>query len=305
MPLIFDTHAHLIADDWNAYPPRPLHPDLPVPERPDYTVTAEALVRMMDDHGVTTSCVVQRGHLYGHDNSYIIDAARRFPGRLLPVVILDLHDAATPAKLARMARDQCVRGLRLANTRPAQLDTSWMASPVAMRTWRTCAELQLPVAIIFFQNQLPWTLPLLHYIARGLPTLPILIDHLGIPWGASVPELAWAREAGIDITLPGPPDFGIETLAPFADTPNVCFKFTEINIERMHEHRVDPARVLRRMVDRFGADRMMWGSDVGQSLKSPYVDKVAHAHAAAALLDAGERAAFLHGTAARIYAERR
>ena len=76
---------------------------------------------------------MQRGHLYGYDNSYIIDAARRFPDRLLPVVILDTQDPATPAVLAQMARTQAVRGLRLANTRPAQLDTSWMASPAAMR----------------------------------------------------------------------------------------------------------------------------------------------------------------------------
>src|SRR5690606_14819307 len=124
MPILFDTHAHLIADDWETYPPRPLQPGLPVPRRTDYTVTAEALVHMMDEHAVATSCVVQRGHLYGYDNSYIIDAARRFPDRLLPVVILDTQDPATPAALAQMARTQAVRALRLANTRPAQLDTS-------------------------------------------------------------------------------------------------------------------------------------------------------------------------------------
>lgn len=302
MPILFDTHAHLIADDWETYPPRPLQPGLPVPRRTDYTVTAEALVHMMDEHAVATSCVVQRGHLYGFDNSYIIDAARRFPDRLLPVVILDTQDPATPAALAQMARTQAVRGLRLANTRPAQLDTSWMASPAAMRVWETCADLNLPVAIIFFQNQLPWTLPLLHYIARRHPALTILIDHLGIPWGASLPELAWAREAGIGNTMPREPDFGIDTLGRFDDTPNVCFKFTEINVERMQEGKVETARVVRRMVDRFGATRVMWGSDVGQSVKWSYADKVAHALEAASLLDRHERELFLHGAAARIYA---
>ena len=71
--------------------------------------------------------------------------------------------------------------------------------------------------------------------------MPILIDQLGIPWGASVPELAWAREAGIDIRLPGAPDYGVDALGLFDDTPNVHFKFTEINIERMHEGGVEPA----------------------------------------------------------------
>lgn len=302
MSAVFDTHAHLISDDWATYPPRALAPGLPLPRRTDYTVTAETLVGMMDANQVSASCVVQRGHLYGHDNSYIIEAARRFPGRLLPVVMLDTQDPATPTQLARMARDRGVRGLRLANTRPSQLDTAWMASPATLQAWRICADLSLPVAIIFFQNQLAWTLPLLHQIARMYPQLAILIDHLGIPWGASLPELAWARDAGIHTTMPPAPDYGIDsTIGIFADTPNVHFKFTEVNVERLQEGGFELAPVLRRMADTFGAQRLVWGSDVGQSLKWPYSGKLTHAWAAAALLDGDERALFLHDNAARIY----
>ena len=303
MDLLFDTHAHLISDDWHTYPPRPLSPGLPVPARTSYNVTAESLIQMMDAQQVATSCVVQRGHLYGHDNSYIIEAARRFPGRLLPVVILDTQDPATPDTLANLAAQRLVAGLRMANTRPSQLDTDWMASTATLKVWKACDRLRLPVAIIFFQNQLAWTLPLLREIARAFPDLPVLIDHLGIPWGASLPELAWAREAGIETAMPPPPGYGIgSTIGLLADTPNIHFKFTEINVERMLEGGVDPADVVRRMVDRFGAGRICWGSDVGQSLAWPYADKIAHAHTAARLLNAGERRLFLHDTAARIYA---
>lgn len=302
MDLLFDTHAHLISDDWDTYPPRPLAPGLPVPARTSYTVTAESLIQMMDAHGVATSCVVQRGHLYGHDNSYIIEAARRFPGRLLPVVILDTQDPSTPQALSELAAQRLVSGLRLANTRPSRLDTDWMASSATLAAWKACESLQLPVSIIFFQNQLSWTLPLLRDIARAHPGLPVLIDHLGIPWGASLPELAWAREAGIGTAMPPPPDYGIDsTIGLLADTPNIHFKFTEINVERMQEGGVDPADVVRRMADRFGAGRLCWGSDVGQSLSWPYAGKITHAHAAARLLNATERSQFLHGTAERIY----
>lgn len=302
MPRLFDTHAHLIADDWETYPPRPMHPSLPVPRRTDYTVTAEHLIRMMDQQEVAAACVVQRGHVYGFDNRYIIEAGRRFPGRLLPVVILDTQDPATPAAIRHMARHDGVRGLRMANTRPAALDTGWMASPAALQVWKACADAQLTVAIIFFQNQLPWTVPLLRYVARMHPSLPILVDHLGIPWGASLPELAWARETGIVTAMPPGPDFGIASnIGPLEDTPNVYFKFTEINVERMQEGGVDPAQVVRRMAERFGAQRLLWGSDVGQSLKWPYDSKVAHALDAARLLDPADQAAFLHDNAARLH----
>ena len=67
---LLDTHAHLIADDWETYRTRPFTPDLPMPERPPFTVTAEALLALMDEHGVDHACLVQRGHVYGYDNSY-------------------------------------------------------------------------------------------------------------------------------------------------------------------------------------------------------------------------------------------
>ena len=303
MSPLFDTHAHLISDDWETYRPRALRADLPPPRRTDYTVTAEALVALMDLHAVPAACVVQRGHLYGYDNSYIIDSARRFPGRLLPVVILDPQDPETPARYADMVRNERVRGFRMANTRPSHLDTAWLSSPAAMKVWATCAELGTPMTVIVFHNQLPYVLPLLHLLARMHPSLPILIDHLGTPYGATHVELAWAREAGIEpITMPPPPDFGIAaTIAPFTSTPNVFFKLTEVNMENLDAMGVPAAQLVRRLADTFGAERLVWGSDIGQSLRWTFAEKVTMARDAAALLDARERAAFLHDNAARIY----
>jgi L-fuconolactonase len=300
---LFDTHAHLISDDWDTYRPQPLRADLPTPRRTDYTVTAEALIGMMDEHDVPTACVVQRGHLYGYDNSYIIDSARKYPDRLLPVVILDPQDPETPARFTDMVKHQRVRGFRMANTRPAHLDTAWMSSPAAMQVWKACAVLNVPMTLIFFYNQLCYVLPLLRVIAKMFPTLPILIDHLGTAYGVTHVELAWAREAGFgDVPMPPPPDFGIdETIRIFEDTPNVYFKLTEVNIDRLDSAGIEPARVVRRMADSFGAERLVWGSDIGQSLRWSYAEKASMGRAAASFLSPEERALFLHDNAARIY----
>lgn len=302
--LLFDTHAHLIADDWETYPPAALRADLPTPRRTDYTVTAEALIAMMEEQSVPTACVVQRGHLYGYDNRYIIDSARRYPDRLLPVVILDTQDPATPAQFADMVKRDGVRGFRMANTRPEHLDTAWMSSPAAMQVWRTSADLQVPMTLIFFHNQLCYTLPLLHSIAKMFPDLPIIIDHLGTAYGVTQVELGWARAAGIAaVALPSPPDFGIDaTIGRFDDTPNVYFKLTEVNMENLHGSGIDPALLVRRLADRFGAQRLLWGSDVGQSLRWSFADKAAMGRAAGSLLATAERAQFLHDNAARLYA---
>ncbi|GAA0930005.1 amidohydrolase family protein [Pseudonocardia zijingensis] len=299
---LFDTHAHLVSDDWDAYPPRPLRPGLPTPARTPYAVTVDALLEMMDEHDVPAACLVQRGHLYGYDNSYIVESARKHPDRLLPVVMLDAQDPATPDRYRAMVRDDGVRGFRLAHTRPWILDTAWMSSPQAMQVWEACAELGTPMNLILFTKQLPYLLPLIKIIAGMFPDLPILLDHGSMPYGMSQYEVRLAREAGEEIVLPGPPDFGIDrTIAIFEDVPNVHFKITEINMERLVAEGVRPAHIVRRLVDGFGPERLMWGSDVGQSMLWNYTEKSAMARAAADFLTPDEARGFLHDNAARVY----
>jgi len=189
MDTLFDTHAHLIADDWERYKARPFTPDLPTPDRPAYSVTVDALIGMMDEHRVERACLVQRGHVYGYDNSYILDAAHDHPGRLHPVVILDTQDPRTPALYREMVRDHHCRGFRMANARPWLLDTAWMSSPAAMEVWKACADLGTPMTMIMFMNQLPYLLPLVKIIARQFPDLPILLDHGAMPFGIGPLEI--------------------------------------------------------------------------------------------------------------------
>ena len=51
----------------------------------------------------------------------------------------------------------------------------------------------------------------------------------------------------------------------------------------------------------FGPHRLMWGSDVGQSMRWTYPEKAAMARAAADFLTDEEAKAFLHDNAARVY----
>lgn len=301
-PRLFDAHAHLIADDWDRYRATPFTPDLPQPDRPSYSVTADALIGMMDTHNVTRACLVQRGHVYGYDNSYIIDSARRHPGRLHPVVILDTQDPATPALYRDMVQNDHVRGFRMANARPWLLDTAWMSSPQAMEVWKACADLGTPMTIIMFMKQLSYLLPLLKIIARQFPDLPILLDHGAMPYGMTQYEVGLAREAGEPVLMPPAPDYGIDdTIRIFEDVPNIRLKITEINMERCDAAGLRPARLVRRLVDSFGADRVLWGSDVGQSMRWTYAEKTGMARAAADFLDADESRRFLHDNGAGLY----
>lgn len=302
MTTLFDTHAHLVSDDWERYPPQALKAGLPIPERPAYTVTIDALIAMMNANRVERACLVQRGHIYGFDNSCIIDGARRYPGRVHPVVMLDPRDPQTPQRYRSMVQNDQVRGCRVAQARAHLLDTSWICSPEALAVWKTCAELSTPMSVIIFRNQLSFVLPLIRILAARFKDLPIVLDHGGMPYGMSQYEVQLAQQAGEKIEMPGPPHFGIEgSIAIFEDQPNVHFKITEINMERLQAANVRPAHIVRRMVDSFGPDRLMWGSDIGQSMLWSYDEKVAMARTATDWLTAEESRRFLHDNAARIY----
>jgi L-fuconolactonase len=299
MEAVFDTHAHLISADQVAYPPSPMHGPL----RPvDVTAPfdADQLIARMDEAGVSHGCAVQRGHIYGYNNSYILDSARRYPKRLTPIIMLAAANPETPDLLRRLSAEYAVGGIRLAAARVTDYDTGWFNSSAALKTWETAAELRLPVALIFFARHLSYNLPALKLIAASFPQLPIVIDHVGVPHGSNY-EVKWTEQQRLPAPYLGPPDYAIgPELLALRPCRNVYFKLTGINFERFADNRVEPADFVRRFVDEFGADHLMWGSDIGQT-QGPYERLVNDARSATRRLNAAERALVLSETAARIY----
>jgi predicted TIM-barrel fold metal-dependent hydrolase len=296
---LFDTHAHIIADDPIAYPPSLMRGKTELPKIP-YSFTVEQLRAHMDTHGVAKACLVQRAHIYGYDNSYVLDAARQDPARFAAVAVVDAQNPQTPHLLRRMVQHEGLKGARIASPHAGDLDTAWLNSPDSMKTWDMCAELSLPMAVILFRLHLAYVLPALQFIAERYPALPIVIDHVGVPHPSTY-EAIWAKNLGYDFPIPGPPDYGIDFgLWRFETLRNVRLKFTEINLDRLADGKLDPAKFIRRLADQFGAERMVWGSDVGQS-EAPYAEKAHMARESAALLSAEERAQFLFETADRLY----
>ncbi len=80
----WDGHAHV----WRqplAFIPEARH-------RPDYDAPVEAYLAELDRHGLASGLLIQPSFL-GADNSLMLEAVRRFPGRLKAVVMVD---PATP-----------------------------------------------------------------------------------------------------------------------------------------------------------------------------------------------------------------
>ena len=283
--MMFDSHAHIVSDDFERYPPAPLSGAL---DRPlDDPMTAERLLRSMDSHGVERAVVVQRAHVYGYDNRYVCDAADRYPDRLTAVCCIDAEHADAAERARYWLVERAAAGLRLTEPRKDS-GIGWFASPAARAVWSAAEELGASICLHMYRWNRLQTLEALPPLLTAFPRVVVIIDH--------VSNL---------LAEQGSPDFGVDAaLAALGAFPGVIQKFTTINFGRLSSLGLPLAPVMRRVVAEFGAERVMWGSDVAQSAGA-YADLVAMAEASTGELSAAQRQWVLSDTCASVYAARR
>jgi predicted TIM-barrel fold metal-dependent hydrolase len=277
---MIDSHAHLIADDPVRYPPAA--DCLQKPEL-SASMTVERLLGEMDRAQVARAVLVQRGSIYGFDNSYVCDSAARYPERLTAVGAIDGTSPDAAAAVQHWVTARAAGGIRLMELVKGS-DLGWLASAHALAAWRQAHALGVPVCVHFF----PWNraagLAALKEILRELPDVTVVIDHL----------------SNMN-THVGPPTFGIDSLlrdvAAFA---RVFVKFTTIPLGRLDEAQIAAGPILASVVDLFGAQRIMWGSDIAQSAGT-YQYMVGLARAAVASLDQYQQRQVLADTAQAVY----
>ncbi len=258
---IVDTHCH-VATAW--YEP------------------VESLLHQMDRNGVERGVLVQiRGQT---DNSYQEECVRRFPDRLVSVVVVNTDRLDAPAELGRLV-DRGARGLRLwADSRSPGDDP--------LLIWRTAAELGLPVtcggtSALFASDSFG-------ELVASLPNLTVIVEHLG-----SVNDPT-EEAAAIELRR------RVFALSRF---PNVLLKVhglgefaTRAMPVRQPFPFVEPIPPLLDLArEAFGPARMMWGSDY-----PPVSGREGYANALRLTMDRlalGEedRALVFGGTAAAVY----
>jgi L-fuconolactonase len=293
----FDAHSHLVSLDETAYPHAPADAPTSTGSLPGMgfrqfgvarpTPEADTIVKWMDQNGVDGLAAVQKRGTYGLDNRYILDSADRHPDRLFPVVILEAEDAATAPKVRELARDHRLAGVRLTGVMTPDGGFPWLNSEKALALWQAAQETGVAIDIM--------TQPFGHPdkavdvyldLAQRFPRVRIVLDHFGWP------------------AADGAPDFGFDAnLRRLASRPNVFHKFTTINMDKLQDQGIPAAGFLRHAVDVFGAGRIMWGSDMGNT-PGTYPEMIARARAAGARLTAAEQRAVFHDTGRSVFTKR-
>ena len=294
----YDAHAHLISSDIGRYPRNPMVPPPLTAQSPlgpgrvgipggmhgphpvNLKPTAEQMLEWMAQEGVCAIAAVQKGMIYRTDNRYIVDAATLYPDHMVAVAIVDPQAAETP-RIMRALASRGVVGVRFFGT-GIDDELAWMTCGRAQAIWALADELGLVVDIEAPMTDGTRLIPAIAAMADLHPDMPIVLDHVLMP----------ETEA---------PQYGLdEAYLPLAERKNVFVKFTSLNMDVIREHGFAPAAVLRRVVDLFGADRVMWGSDIGTS-SGTYAEMVQRAVEATALLDESERRAVLRDTGWRVF----
>ena len=276
---MIDAHAHLVSPDIAAFALAPLGGGPLAPGALANHMTFEVLVDAMDRLGVSSAVAVQRVHVYGYDNSYVLHARRQVPNRLAAVACIDAS-APGSAATADAVLAAGAAGLRFSAATKDAKDTSWFAGPQAQNVWAAAERGGASLCLHLFRwNRDAAIAALVPLLARY--AIDVVLDHVGNP------------------TSEGP-SFGLDVLEPLLPFERLFVKPSTINFEYIKKDAGDIAAFTGAVVARFGAGRVMWGSDVAQSIGT-YDGFISDAVAATATLSSAERAAVLGETAARVY----
>jgi L-fuconolactonase len=286
----FDAHAHLRSEDLVRYPRAAAPPAAGAPPGPPNggaqgeTPEVDRVLHWMDENGVAGGAAVQHRASYGYDNHYILDSSDRHPDRLVPVTVLDAEDPATPEQVRSLVAAHGLAGVRLTGMRAANGSFPWLDSSNALLTWGVINELGLVMDLMTTPpGSSPPAIAELLRLAPRFPKARLVLDH--IAW----PDAQGAPEFGID----GPH-------RELAAHKNIYYKFSTINIDLLVAAQISPAEMLRHVVDVYGADHVLWGSDIGNSAGT-YTEMVHKMVSAAAHLNAQEQQLVLHDTGKAVY----
>jgi L-fuconolactonase len=232
--MIIDTHVHIVAPDQYRYP-RKL-----APGNSNWVIdmSGETMLELMGQAGIDRAILVQAHSAYEFDNNYVADVAIKYPGRFVSVCIVDPTRPDAPDQLTYWVKERGVRGLRLFPA--AEREPRWLDDPDTFPLWERAAALDLPVCVCLRFRQLAR----LRAVIERYPQVRVALDHLGAP---RLDE--------------GPPYQNAAALFDLVTLPNVYLKFSSVNLYAAAQGKSTPREIFKRLLDVFGPQRVMWGSN--------------------------------------------
>src|SRR5688572_20290718 len=179
---LFDTHAHFYTNEPDKYPFNAkgarYGSEKMIAKAMAKPMTPEVIFKFWDEVGIELGCGVQYNSTYSTDNRYLLDMSAKYPKRIVPVVILGPVDPATPATLARMAKQNRISGVRFTGSPDPQGNFVFLTD-AAKGSWEACNDLGLSITLMPLGTQVPSALKRVAEHAARYPNVKIVLDHIG------------------------------------------------------------------------------------------------------------------------------
>ena len=240
--LIADAQIHI----WGANTPeRPWPTGVQVAPQRAYPIGSEELLATMNDVGIDRVVLVPPSW-EGLRNDLVIAAASAHPDRFASMGRLDLFE---PRSLEDWRAQPGVLGVRTIFLLPQQ--RPWLTDGSAEWLLQQAEQYDIPMMSFAPEQCEPYI-----DIARRHPGMRLIIDHCNL-----------GLEAFDD-------DIGshIDDLLRLSEVENIAVKVSALPCH-VHENYPFPSlhRHIKRIIDAFGIERCMWGSDLSR-LPTPYAD---------------------------------
>ena len=197
----------------------------------------EDLIAQFDEAGVDKATLVQAYFVYEYDNRYTIDVALAHPDRFTAVVVLDPLDPGAPDELSRMVEKQSVTGIRFMRGR---LPETSLGKPETFPLWARIQSLKIPVAV----GDRVTDISKIAAAMERYSDVKVAFEH------------SWGHKVG------APPDYEVlKPLFELSRNPNVYIKTAINNIAAAREGGGTPGELYTKLVEVFGAKRIMWSSN--------------------------------------------
>jgi predicted TIM-barrel fold metal-dependent hydrolase len=240
------------------------------------------MVAAMDEVGVDGALLVSPWTVYRDDTSYAVEVFRAHPDRFRLIAPVDLRREAVATAVESWAATPGAVGIRLMMVHGDR--ASAPDDPSVVAAVEAAGRTGLPVCVHCWGH-----LPVLGELARAHPSVQFVLDHLGLAQPMAPPAPVDSFD---DLPL----------VLDLARHDNVAVKVTgACTMSRRPFPFDDLWEPVGRLIDAFGVDRCLWGTDWTRA-----VDVVSYADAVAAFRDRwpmspADRDALMGGTAARLF----
>jgi predicted TIM-barrel fold metal-dependent hydrolase len=242
---IVDTHAHIYSPNEEKYPTieKPLRPA-------DGKGSLEDLREATRANGVAAACLIQVSTFYRFDNRYICDSAVTAKDWTAGVCTLSPDDPHSPGMLIHFKEKYGVKGMRSIPAADGRLD-----HPGVRALWKAASDEGLVINVLVGRDKAPDVDRLL----ADFPDLRVVLDHcMNLKVGPELePTLEAVRRLARRKNLHAKLTFiptGSATGYPCADMHETCLL----------------------VVEAYGAERCVWGSDFPNALWTPKVSYGEH-----------------------------